>query len=165
MGAMKGKFSKEDLIRIKNTPSEELAVEERRMKNLHIHEKGQFGAQTDPEKAEKVRQKAQVASNKKRKELKDWSTKVRELLNDEEFAKSVFKDGKFPVYADSLDNKTAGELIPAIMLVRAMKGDIRAAEFLRKLGYGDKVDVNVNTEGFFDKTTIVFEVAPTTKEE
>jgi hypothetical protein len=66
------------------------------------------------------------------KGAKNWSTVIRELLEDPNY-EIKFKDGtsrKYPalVVADTMTRKAAS-------------GDVSAATWLAKYGYGDKVDV------------------------
>lgn len=102
-----------------------------------------------------------VKTKKKRKQIEDLSVMVRELLADPEIVKHMTQ--KLPEWANYMDEPNAAALIIGSAIMKAMDvkapGQIQAAEFLRKVGWGDKYDVNVNGEvGFFAKPEINFEV-------
>jgi hypothetical protein len=71
--------------------------------------------------------------------IKNWSTVIQQLLADEELVDNVIKSK--PSWWSSLPNKNAASAITVAMIVKAMSGDYRAAEWLRKTGFGDKLDV------------------------
>jgi hypothetical protein len=52
--------------------------------------------------------------------------------------------------AEALGNKYAGragwEVILAVMTSRALTGDVKASEWMRKAGYGEKIDVTTKGE-------------------
>lgn len=100
-------------------------------------------------------------TEKKKKQIEDLSVMVRELLADPDLVKNMTK--KLPEWADYVDEPNAAALIIGSAIMKAMDvkapGQIQAAEFLRKVGWGDKYDVNVTGEvGFFEKPTINFEI-------
>lgn len=88
----------------------------------------------------------------KPKGIQSWSTVVRELLEDEKLlnqlvngigkgkkktAASVTK----PVWLDALSTKNAGTAIVTAMIIEAIGGNDKAATWLRRTGYGDKLDI------------------------
>lgn len=75
----------------------------------------------------------------KTKGVKNWSTIVRQLLADEEFADKILN--KKPGWWDSLPNKNLGMAIAAAMMQNALAGNPKAAEWIRKTGFGDKLDI------------------------
>ncbi len=71
--------------------------------------------------------------------IKNWSTVVQDLLADTELPDKLLKDK--PGWWDGIMNKNAAQLIAMAMIERAMLGDDKAATWLRKTGYGDKIDL------------------------
>lgn len=78
---------------------------------------------------------------------KNWSTVVQDLLEDEDLAAKMLegKDGKGvpPQYLNVLKRKDGAHIIVTAMMARAISGDHRAADWLRKTGFGDKIDIDV----------------------
>ena len=70
---------------------------------------------------------------------KNWATIVQDLLNDPKLAESILEEK--PGWWDKLPNKNAHEAIATAMTIRAMGGDVKAATWLRKTAYGDKIDL------------------------
>lgn len=85
---------------------------------------------------------------------KNWSTIVRELLDDPELAESMLK--KKPGWWDKLPNKNAHEAITMAMAIKALGGDVKAATWLRKTAYGDKLDLT--TDGQPVKAVALFDM-------
>ncbi len=75
--------------------------------------------------------------NGRPKGLKNWSTLVQELLDDPELAESII--AKKPAWWNTLPGKNGGKAIIVSMMIGAIGGDVRAATWLRKTGYGDKL--------------------------
>jgi hypothetical protein len=73
---------------------------------------------------------------------KNWSTVVQDLLEDEELAPKMLT--KQPEYFNLLKRKDGAHLIVTAMMGRAMSGDTKAADWLRKTGFGDKIDLNLS---------------------
>lgn len=76
------------------------------------------------------------------KGIQNWSTIVRELLEDTNLAEKLLN--KKPGWWDALPNKNAGNAVVTAMIINAMGGDTKAATWLRKTGYGDKLDIVSN---------------------
>lgn len=104
-----------------------------------------------------ITHKAATTTNTRRKELKDWSVKVRELLGDPEIAQLMLNQKKLPKWLNVLDNPSAADVIVATLIAKAMTGDIRAVEELRKLGFGDKVVIDAG-QSFFTKNALKLEI-------
>lgn len=68
----------------------------------------------------------------------NMSTIVKQLLNDEEFADKVMLQK--PTYWRHLPSKNFATAIIMTMMIKALKGDVRAATWLRITGYGNKVE-------------------------
>lgn len=96
-------------------------------------------------------------TNRRKKELKDWSIKVRELLADQEIASLMLNQNKLPKWLNVLEEPTAGDIIIATLMAKAMTGDVRAVEELRKMGFGDKVTIDAG-ESFFNKQALKLEI-------
>lgn len=78
----------------------------------------------------------------KPKGIKNWSTIVQELLADEKFLAKVLESrDEVPAWVDTLPNRNAAYAVVAAMAIRAMNGDHKAATWLRRTGYGDKLDL------------------------
>lgn len=84
---------------------------------------------------------------------KNWATIVQDLLNDPDLAESVLEEK--PGWWDKLPNKNMHEAISVAMIIKSAGGDTKAATWLRKTAYGDKIDLvsdgqPVKTVSLFD---------------
>lgn len=77
----------------------------------------------------------------KPKGIKSWSTIIRNLLADEALASKIQLDPELKALVESIPNKNGAHLIAIAMITRAIAGDRKAADWLRKTGYGDKLDI------------------------
>lgn len=120
-------------------------------------------------------EKARAASIKKRAEIKaakeageiipapvkkrprNLDKIIREILDDETLVDKVIQNQ--PEYWGKLPTKNGGYIIATVMMVKAMGGDIKAAEWIRKTGFGDKVLLETDN-GFFAKDSFVIQVVP-----
>jgi hypothetical protein len=75
---------------------------------------------------------------------RNWANVVQELLEDEQLAEKMLTQK--PSYWEVLKRKDGANLIVTAMMARAVSGDTKAAEWLRKTGFGDKIDVNLNAK-------------------
>ena len=111
--------------------------------------------------------KGKERNKKKAKELKDWSVKVRTLLEDKELTATMLNRKKLPKWLNPLiegeELPTPSEVIAATLMAKAMTGDVRAIEELRKMGFGDKVTIDAG-ESFFNKDAIRLEIVHPTQE-
>lgn len=89
------------------------------------------------------------------KGVKSWGTIVQSMLADEALLDKIVKNK--PSYWDDLEQKNGANMIVATMMVKAMSGDQRAADWLRKTGFGDKF-VHELEDGFFEKTKLTVEI-------
>ena len=89
------------------------------------------------------------------KGVKSWGTIVQTMLADEALLDKLVKNK--PSYWNDLEQKNAANLIVATMLVKAMSGDQKAADWLRKTGFGDKL-VHELEDGFFEKQKLTIEI-------
>lgn len=152
------KYSKEDIERIANTPSDLLTPEERGFKNI-IPTIGYKGMPpTNPR-----------GNWKKTPQL---GTRVRKLMEDEDFLGTILKST--PGQWKGIVDKTPAAIIAAGIVAGATKEIAKAVaenkpiskevrdlvDLLNKIGYGEKV-VHEAGETFFDKATISFNVVST----
>lgn len=70
--------------------------------------------------------------------IKNWSTVVQNLLSDSKLADKLLS--KKPGWWSDLPSKNSGNAIVVAMMIQAMGGDTKAATWLRRTGYGDKID-------------------------
>ena len=82
---------------------------------------------------------------------------VREILDDDTIIDKVVQNQ--PEYWNKLPTKNGGYIISTVMMVKAMGGDIKAAEWIRKTGFGDKVQLETDN-GFFAKDNFLIQVVP-----
>lgn len=91
------------------------------------------------------------------KELKDWSVRVRTLLADPEIAQLLLNQKRLPKWLNVLEDPVAADIIIATLMAKAMTGDVRAVEELRKMGFGDKVTIDAG-QSFFNKNALKLEI-------
>lgn len=82
---------------------------------------------------------------------------VRSILDDDTLVDKVISNQ--PEYWGKLPVKNGGYIIATVMMVKAMGGDIKAAEWIRKTGFGDRVLLETDN-GFFSKSEFVIQVVP-----
>lgn len=82
---------------------------------------------------------------------------VRDILDDDTLVDKVIQNQ--PEYWGKLPAKNGGYIIATVMMVKAMGGDIKAAEWIRKTGFGDKVLLETDN-GFFAKSEFTIQVIP-----
>lgn len=82
---------------------------------------------------------------------------VRSILDDDSLVDKVIANQ--PEYWGKLPVKNGGYIIATVMMVKAMGGDIKAAEWIRKTGFGDKVLLETDN-GFFNKSEFLIQVVP-----
>lgn len=75
----------------------------------------------------------------KAKGTKDWATVVRSLLEDEELFEKVMKNQKKPDWLDALPKKNGSHAVAMAMMIKALGGDKKAADWIRKTGFGEKL--------------------------
>lgn len=82
---------------------------------------------------------------------------IREILDDDTLVDKVIQNQ--PEYWNRLPAKNGGYIISTVMMVKAMGGDIKAAEWIRKTGFGDKVMLE-SENGFFQRDSFTIQVVP-----
>lgn len=98
-----------------------------------------------------------VPEPRKKKRPKNLDKIIREILDDDTLVDKVIQNQ--PDYWQRLPSKNGGYIISTVMMVKAMGGDIKAAEWIRKTGFGDKVTVE-DSDGFFSKEQFTIQVIP-----
>ena len=69
---------------------------------------------------------------------RNLSTIVKELLFDEQLADKMLKTK--PSYWQHLPDKNFANALVTVMIIKALGGDIKAANWLRVTGYGNKIE-------------------------
>lgn len=104
-----------------------------------------------------------------------WSTRIRRLMEDEKLLKSVIKE--LPSSWQGIVEETPADVIAAALIVSVARDSasavttgssidektLRAIDRISKIGYGDKITLDAEEGGFFDKTKIVFNVTSENK--
>lgn len=97
----------------------------------------------------------------KPKRPKNLDKIVREILNDEEIVDLVVSNQ--PEWWEKLKTKgipkNPGYIISTVQTIKAMGGDAKAADWIRKTGWGDKVMLE-SEDGFFQKSEFTIQVVP-----
>lgn len=93
--------------------------------------------------------------NGRPKGVKNFSTIIQKLLADEKLMDKI--SSKKPSYWDTLPTKNGANALVTAMLIKALQGDVPAANWLIKYGYGDKLIVN-SEDGLFQNTKIEVEI-------
>lgn len=132
------------------TPEERKA---RLAKNL---EKARAAAKIKREEKKALKEAGVYIPAPKRKP-KNLDKIIREILDDDSLVDKVIQNQ--PEYWERLPAKNGGYIIATVMMVKAMSGDIKAAEWIRKSGYGDKVQLE-DAGGFFARDQFTIQVVP-----
>lgn len=83
-------------------------------------------------------------NNGRPKGIKSWSTVVQEILTDEKLFQKIMESGtNVPPWVKDLPTKNGATAIAVAMQIRAMSGDKQAADWLRRTGWGDKLDMTI----------------------
>lgn len=128
--------------------------EERRQRLIKNLEKGRATAK---KKREAAKAAGITLPPPQKKRPRNLDKIVREILDDDELVDKVIQNQ--PEYWGRLPAKNGGYIISTVMMVKAMGGDIKAAEWIRKTGFGDKVLLE-SDNGFFQKSEFTIQVVP-----
>lgn len=109
--------------------------------------------QIDPKMIPYQFQKGQNGNHRKGKI--SWQKIVKRVLADEKIIDKVLK--KKPAYWDELPQKNAAYAISVVMVIKALQGDHKAANWLRKTGFGDKFVVE-SEDSFFSTGQLTINV-------
>ena len=88
------------------------------------------------------------------KGILNWSDLVRTLLEDDSLAEKLLT--KKPEWWSNLPQKNAGHAIVVAMMIQSLNGDVKAATWLRRTGYGDKLDLT--SDGKRVKSVAIFDM-------
>ena len=130
--------------------------EERKQRLIKNLEKARAVAKQNREQ-KKADKEAGVYVPPPKKRPKNLDKIIREILDDETLVDKVIQNQ--PEYWKSLPAKNGGYIIATVMMVKAMGGDIKAAEWIRKTGFGDKVMLE-SPDGFFQRDEFTIHVVP-----
>lgn len=134
-------------------PSKE-TPDERKARLLKTLEKARIKAK---EKREAIKSGEILPTPVVKKRPKNLDKIIREILDDETFVDAVVSNQ--PGWWNKLPYKTAGYIMSSVMAVKAMGGDIKAAEWIAKRGFGDKVLLETDN-GFFSRDSFTIQVVP-----
>lgn len=124
------------------------------------------GLSEDPEKREKQLSNLLDPSEAGKlggrpKGSKNWSTIVQELLNDEElFEKLTQNMERKPAWLQATGTKSLMQAVTIAQAIKAMGGSHFSAEWLRKTGFGDKIDITSNGETIKVEPIVVSQIKP-----
>lgn len=152
------KYTAKDIEELKKKDPSELTPRERGLANLQPNKLGDTG-----DKHLGGRRKGTV----------NWSTHFKRLMGDEKFLETIVSS--LPKQWEGVVDKYPASVIAAGLITTATQqvaksmvegkpideSTLRIIDRISKIGYGDKVGVEVGTEeGFFDKVTFNFSVVP-----
>ncbi len=116
----------------------------------------------DPENREKQRAALRSGANGlqgRPKGSRNWSTVVQDLLNDEElFDQLVQNMQNKPAWLAATGTKSLMQAVTVAQAIKAMGGSHFSAEWLRKTGFGDKIDITSNGETIQVQPLVVSEI-------
>lgn len=118
----------------------------------------------DPEKAEI--QKANLLPNGggkggRPKGSRNWSTVTKELLDDPVlFEKLLGSMERKPAWLKDANPKTLMDAITIAQSLKALSGSHFSAEWVRKTGYGDKVDITSGGERIAMEPIVISSIKP-----
>lgn len=142
----------------KKARGEKLTIEETRLANMNMIKPGEV---RNP--------------NGRKKGSINWSTRIRRLMNDEAFLKSVIKS--LPNEWSEIVDGTPADVIGASMIASVVREAARSVvegkpldaqtlktiDRISKIGYGDKITLDVEEGSVFTQPVINFEVVDSTK--
>lgn len=136
--------------------------EERRQRLVEQLARGRAKAKEKREKRKAAQEAGEyVEPIKRSKRPRNLDKIVREILNDEDIVDLVVSNQ--PEWWEKLKTKgipkNPGYIITTVQTVKAMGGDAKAADWIRKTGWGDKVQLE-SDNGFFSKTDFTIQVVP-----
>jgi hypothetical protein len=133
------------------TPGER---KQRLLKNL---EKARAASKKKREEIKAAQERGEIVPAPPKKRPRNLDKIVRDILDDDSLVDKVIQNQ--PEYWNKLPSKNGGYIIATVMMVKAMGGDIKAAEWIRKTGFGDKVLLEDNG-GFFSRNEFTIQVVP-----
>lgn len=117
----------------------------------------------DPEKRE--RQLANLTYGKdatgRPKGSRNWSTVVQNLLDDEKLFNTLIDNmERKPKWLGPTNTKTLMQAITVAQAIKALGGSHFSAEWLRKTGWGDKIDITSDGERLTMQPIIISDIKP-----
>lgn len=95
------------------------------------------------------------------KGARSWSTIVQEALNDEElFQQLLVSMDRKPAWLATASPKTLIQAITIAQSLKALGGSHFSAEWVRKTGYGDHIDITSGGEPIRVQPLIVSDIKP-----
>lgn len=96
--------------------------------------------------------------------VRQLSKIVQEVLADEKWIDRVIQNQ--PGWWEGLPVKNAAYIMTTAIATMAMSGNMKAADWIRKTGFGDKVTIEADDDSFFGKPEFTIKViAPTVADE
>lgn len=131
--------------------------EERKLRLAKNLEKARAAAKQKREETKALKEAGIDVPAPKPKRPRNLDRIVRDILDDDTLVDKVIQNQ--PEYWGRLPSKNGAYIISTVMMVKAMGGDIKAAEWIRKTGFGDKVQLETDN-GFFSKSEFTIQVVP-----
>lgn len=92
---------------------------------------------------------------------RNWSTVVQNLLDDEELFNTLVENmERKPRWLEPTGTKTLMQAVTVAQAIKAMGGSHFSAEWLRKTGWGDKIDLTSNGETIKIEPVVVSQIKP-----
>lgn len=92
---------------------------------------------------------------------RNWSTVVQNLLDDEELFNTLVDNmERKPRWLEPTGTKTLMQAVTVAQAIKAMGGSHFSAEWLRKTGWGDKIDLTSNGETIKIEPVVVSQIKP-----
>lgn len=92
---------------------------------------------------------------------KNWSTVVQELLDNEELFNTLVENmERKPAWLKPTGTKTLMQAVTIAQAIKAMGGSHFSAEWLRKTGWGDKIDLTSGGERIRIEPIVVTHLKP-----
>ena len=115
----------------------------------------------DPEQREKQISNLTPGSPGRPKGSRNWSTVVKELLEDEELFQQLLDSmERKPAWLKNTNVKTLMTAITVSQSLKALGGSHFSAEWVRKTGFGDKIDITSNGETIKVEPIVVSQIKP-----
>lgn len=130
---------------------------ERKQRLLKNLEKARAAAKLKREQKKAIQDAGGIVPGPVKKRPRNLDKIIREILDDDTLVDKVITNQ--PEYWNRLPAKNGGYIISTVMMVKAMGGDIKAAEWIRKTGFGDKVLLETDN-GFFARDQFTIQVVP-----
>ena len=115
----------------------------------------------DPEKAEIQKANLTPGGPGRPKGSRNWSTVTKALLDDEElFSQLLESMERKPQWLEKTGAKTLMDAITIAQSLKALGGSHFSAEWVRKTGFGDKIDITSNGETIQVQPLVVSQIKP-----